>query len=126
MAAITPTLITNRLGVTTSNPVATTNTGPTTGDIGADGATPTPSNLMRSFEITFTSTGGTDAFNINKPTTLQRGLGCGIRLTPMNAAAFTALAAVTEGTTFFTITCGAAATGAKFQVELNAFYSAAR
>lgn len=126
MATITPTLIRNRCGTTISTPAATTNTGPTTGDIGADGATPTPANLMRSFEITFTSGGAGDTLQIVKPSTLQRGLGCGICLTPMNATAFAALAAVTEAPTTFTLTMGAAAVGAIIKVELNAYFSAAR
>lgn len=127
MATITPTLITNRLGVTTTTPAATTNTGPTTGDIGADGSMPTRAHNMREFEITFTSSAQGDIFQLNKPVTLQQGVGCGITLTPMNAAAIAAKAYVNlETSSVFQITCDAAATGAKFKVNLNAFFSESR
>jgi hypothetical protein len=137
MAAITPTRIDNRLGTVISSPAATTNAGPTTGDIGADGATPTPASLMRVFDVTLTSGGSGDTATFAIPATIQKlaqpggapcGLGLSVTITPMNATARTGSPVMTQpaNTNTVILTFNAAAAGAIYRIVFNGMFSSAR
>lgn len=93
--AITPAQITHRLGTIASIPSATVNVGPTTGDIGASGTTPTSAELCRIFDVEMTSGGAGEFLQLRIPDSIKAyapgtggaGLGLDIKILPMNAAA---------------------------------------
>jgi hypothetical protein len=132
--AITPIKITNRLGTTVTTPSATTNAGPTTGDIGASGTTPTPAALCRIFDVELTSGGAGEFLQINIPSSIQTyapgtggaGIGLAITILPLNAAAGAATWWVDQGSTLITIVFLSACADGLFRIVIDGRHSIGR
>lgn len=128
MAIITATSVHNSVGVCAVAPAALANDGPTSADIGANGA----AHLLRIFDVTLTSGAGGDTLTIVTPDSIKDfaggslAFGLDISVLPMNAAARTGNPFVTQFPTAIVLTFAAAAAGAIYRVKIDGRHSTGR